>query len=202
MPGFQTAFLSVKFLTHADSLNVRRTGAHSPSEHSSHGHKFTPELNLSSKVPFVLPDKARGLHSAVELHQDHTHNPKSAKAFLPPRAVSWLQRDQKQEPAVFSYHHCDSRNLHSYSWGSRWQCPTKQQAYLCRRCRFPRSPAGRYSCVPGWYWCRWRFCHSCAVRCHSRHALRGVERTRDMSLQEEPLDWLQKCAGTQQQEQR
>lgn len=106
MSGFQTAFLSVKFLTHADSPNVRRTGAHLPSEHSSHGHKFTPELNLSSKIPFVLPDKTRGLHSAVELHQDHTHNPKSAKAFLPPRAVSWLQRDQKQEPAVFSYHHC------------------------------------------------------------------------------------------------
>lgn len=135
-----------------------------------------PNLHQNWIFPqkFHLPYKTK-LEGSIQRWNStriHTHNPKFAAAFLLPCTVSWLQRNQRQEPAAFSYH-SDSRNLRKHSWGSRWRCPPKQQAYLCRWCRFPRSPAGRCSCVPGRCWCRWRFCHSCAVRCHSRHALQG-----------------------------
>ena len=73
--------------------------------------------------------------------------------------------------------HSDSRNPahehHKLRQDSRWRCPTRQHAYLCRRCHFPHSLAGRYSYVPGLCWYRWHFCHSCVVHCHNHHALQG-----------------------------
>ena len=61
-----------------------------------------------------------------------------------------------------------------YQWACVFVCLegcSRAGAYLCRWCRFPRSPACRYTGVLWWCWCRWRSHHTNSGHWRTRHAL-------------------------------